>query len=115
VLVVEDEADLREVMGLVLSGGGYSVQLAADAGEAIALLHSDHFDVVVTDLLMPGGGGRRVLDHTRQLPTPPPVIVLTGKVEPGAGESADDLGATACLHKPLGGREVLEAVKRVLG
>ncbi len=87
VLVVEDEADLREVMGLVLSGGGYSVQLAADAGEAIALLHSDHFDVVVTDLLMPGGGGRRVLDHTRQLPTPPPVIVLTGKVEPGAGES----------------------------
>ena len=110
-LVVEDETDLREVMGLVLSGGGYCVQLAADAGEAIALLDSTHFDVVVTDLLVPGGGGRAVLDYTRRLPAPPPVIVVTGNVERGA---VDDLGATECLHKPAGGREVLEAVRRVL-
>jgi len=115
VLIVEDEPELREVLGQVLRGSGYSVHTAEGAEQGIELLDSQQFDLVISDLLMPGGGGKTVLRHAGKLAGPVPVLIVTGRLEAGEVEEAEALGAAGVLHKPLSGREILAAAAGILG
>jgi len=110
ILVADDEEDIRGMLVDLLSGQGHSVTSVADAQQATAALNEATFDAVLTDLLMPGGGGRRVLEVAQHLPVAPPVLVLTGRGEVEVAEEMLGLGATACLRKPLDLGEVLAAL-----
>lgn len=114
ILWAEDEQDLRDLVAQALSDHGYRVTACADAEEAAVRLAQSRFDLVLTDLLMPGGGGRHVIQRTRILAAPPPVIVLTGRTEPHITSELLALGAARCLPKPLSIREMLAAVGAVL-
>lgn len=114
VLLVEDEEAIRETIGEALKWKGYDVVMAGTASEAAGALGSTSFDVVVSDMLLPGGGGREVLRTTRELPDPPPVVLITGMSEEGLANELLKLGADACLQKPFGMFDFLQTLRTLL-
>src|SRR5437868_9474523 len=108
-LVVDDDARLRDLLRRYLSENGFRVTVAADAKEARANLASFAFDLLVLDVMMPGESG---LDLTRDLrgadPTSRiPVLLLTAMSEPGDRVNGLEQGADDYLAKPFEPRELV--------
>ena len=78
VLVVDDEPSMREVLSVCLTRAGHKVTAAKSGADALRMLSDgEHdFDVVITDLTMPGVPGMEVLRHARALPSPPPEVIM---------------------------------------
>jgi two-component system, NtrC family, response regulator AtoC len=114
VLVVEDDAGLRELLRGELEDAGHRVEVAADAEQARGLIGRAVPDLVVSDLRLPGDSGRALLEHCRTLGEPPAFIMITafGTVE----QAVDALksGADDFLTKPLRLDHLRLAVARVL-
>lgn len=103
ILVVEDEPGLREFIAEVLTGDGHSVTTAADGAAALSTLAGHAFDLLLTDLRMPGAvDGMALLRHARGEQPEMEVIVLTafGTVETAV--EAMKLGAFDFIQKPIG-------------
>jgi CheY-like chemotaxis protein len=108
VLVVEDDADTREVLVAALREAGYAV-LASDEGrKALELAGAMKPAVVVLDLTMPGMDGREFLSRRRDVPriAALPVVVVTG------GDAAD-VDASVVLTKPVDIATLVEAIRKV--
>ena len=106
-LLVDDEQIILNSLSRELVDAGFKVTLAANGEEAIARINNDCFDLVMTDLLMPGLDGFQVLKSAKQRGLQTMVIILTGY---GALESAVDalrLGADDFLQKPCDTDELL--------
>jgi CheY-like chemotaxis protein len=117
ILVAEDEIHLRRLISSVLESSGYVVDTVADGGEAWDRLRQDPgFDLIVTDLNMPGVDGFELLRRVRTLPEPQrkPVIVLTAVGQVMEHAKAVELGAGRVMTKPFSSLEMLEAVKERL-
>ncbi len=116
ILVVDDDADLRRLLVRALSGpGARHVEEAAGVEEARARLGERPFDVVVTDLSMPGEGGLALIEWAERQRLGPSWIVLTGHGTFDAAVKALQLGAFDFLTKPLRGVEKLQnAVRNAL-
>jgi CheY-like chemotaxis protein len=111
VLIVEDDADLREMMAQLLSLEGYRAETASNGREALRYLErGDPPDVILLDLMMPIMDGWEF--RRRQVQDPQlahvPVVVLSA-LDPAR---AADLGGTAFLKKPLDFDRLLELVRR---
>ena len=78
IMVVDDEAIIREGMTRILSGSDYSVETYANGYLALEKLQESSFDLLITDLKMPGMGGMEVLQGITVLQPEMPVIILTG-------------------------------------
>jgi DNA-binding NtrC family response regulator len=115
ILLAEDDRELREFLTEVLLQAGYEVSAHASAGRAFAELKTDpRLSLVLTDLVMPGMGGRDLLDEVRAHRPELNVIVLTAF---GTIESAIELvkaGAYDYLTKPFGTDELLLVIERAL-
>ena len=117
VLVVDDESSMREFLAICLGRAGHEVATASGGAEAIAKLDrvSDGgFDLVVTDLTMPGVGGMEVLRHANSLPEPPLVLMITAFATSETAIQALKLGAWDYLTKPFKVDEILVVVARAL-
>ncbi len=114
ILVAEDEDDLRQLLAKNLQAVGHEVVCVRNGLDAVAAVREGAFDLVITDLLMPGGGGREVLAVAPSLPTPLPVIVITGRIEPHVVGEFAALGARAYLRKPFSFPDVLRAIAEVV-
>ena len=114
VLLVEDEREVREVLAEALSAEGYEVATASTTHEAINALRSRSFDAVVSDLLIPGGGGREVLAAAGELPVPPPVAFITGALEATVADKLLAAGAKACLQKPFQVPDLLAVISELI-
>ena len=113
VLVVDDDADLRELICDYLSSNGYQVQGAANAGEMDACLAENRVDCIVLDLMMPEEDGLSVLRRLKG-PDRPAIIMLSAM-----GSETDrivglEMGADDYLPKPCSPRELLARVRAVL-
>ena len=113
ILVVDDDADLRRLIGEFLRGHGLEVESASDALEMDARLAQSRFDLVILDLMMPGEDGLSVLRRLRG-PARPAVIMLSAM-----GQDTDrivglEVGADDYLAKPCNPRELLARVRAVL-
>ena len=106
-LIAEDEEDVIRVLGEAFSASGCETVKVNTAPEALAALESQEFDLVVSDLMMPGGGGRAVLEFTSALDDPPPVTIITGRLEKSLQDEVIALGASHCLKKPFNLNDVL--------
>lgn len=114
VLVAEDAEALSGLIAEVLAHEGHEVVCAHTAQEAIEALQAGLCDLVITDLLMPGGGGKAVMEFVKGLDAPPPVMVITGLIDPQVEEEALGLGAARVLRKPFSSAGLTEAVDALL-
>jgi len=78
ILVVDDDEDLRELLGTMLESEGYSIRLAASGEAALREVTTNSPDLILLDLMMPGIDGWGVIEGLKERGTPPPVIVMSG-------------------------------------
>jgi two-component system response regulator PilR (NtrC family) len=117
VLVVDDELAMREFLSVCLSRAGHHVTTAKSGADALRMLSDDNigFDVVITDLTMPGVPGMEVLRHACALPHPPPqVIMVTAYATTDTAVEAMKIGAYDYLIKPFKIDEIHLLVQRAL-
>ena len=113
ILVVEDDEDMGENLQRILTLAGYQVHLARDGAEAITVLQTQPFHLVLTDLLMPRMGGLELLGEIRRLGRGVPVVFLTALGSRAAFTKAMDLGAVGFVTKPFQANSLLEAIREV--
>jgi DNA-binding NtrC family response regulator len=101
ILVVDDDADARDAFLNALVASGYAVASARSADEAWSIIVDAHPDLVVTDIHMPGIHGVHLAQSIRQLPSPIPVVLVTGGETKNLVTESDLYGAVACLKKPM--------------
>ncbi|MFO7555483.1 MAG: response regulator, partial [Desulfobacterales bacterium] len=79
ILVIDDEKMILDLFQIVLSRAGCNVEIASDGQEGIKKFNNGQFDLVITDILMPGLDGRDVVDHIRNSDNPcTPIIGMSG-------------------------------------
>ena len=113
ILLVDDEASLREPLADYLIKQGYKVQQASDASVARSLLNAYDFDILLLDIMMPGEDGlslcRYVTDKTEI-----PVIFISAKTEETERIIGLELGADDYITKPFSPRELVARIKVIL-
>lgn len=114
-LVVDDDARLRELLRRYLSENGFRISIAADAAEARANIASLTFDLIILDVMMPGESG---IDLTRALRAEGrpyvPILLLTAMAEPEDRVNGLEEGADDFLAKPFEPRELVLRIRNVL-
>ncbi|MCA1634768.1 MAG: response regulator [Acidobacteria bacterium] len=113
VLIVEDDATLREFL-FELFSGEYSCSAADSAEEALSRLNSEHFDVVITDVSMSGMSGLELLGNIRQRWPEISVIIISGIRDKEYAEGLVRMGAFDYLVKPFELVDVYQSVARAL-
>jgi DNA-binding response OmpR family regulator len=113
ILIADDDADVRRLIGGLLERAGYGVLEAPDGREALKLLYARHPGLVVLDVKMPGLDGWQVLERIREV-SEVPVLMLTAQ-----GEELDRVrglraGADDYVSKPFGRQELLARVEALL-
>jgi DNA-binding response OmpR family regulator len=101
VLVVEDEATVRQFLGMGLSRQGHRPVLVGDAGEALTAFEKEPFDVVLTDLGLPGVSGEEIARRVTKRSPQTPVVLLTGWADQIKGERGSLEGVKCILGKPV--------------
>jgi two-component system response regulator MprA len=115
VLVVDDEAPVREALRRALTLEGYSVELAADGSEALHRLGDEAAaDAVVLDVLMPGMDGLEVCRRIRSAGNGIPILMLTARDEVADRVAGLDAGADDYLVKPFALEELLARLRALL-
>lgn len=121
VLIVDDDADVARAFARILARRGYSTTIASDGKAALARIDQAHdaqegFDVVVSDVSMPGMSGVDLLAEVHRCDPDLPVILISGGGVPLA-KTLDLLacGACQCLNKPIVADELDRAVLRAAG
>lgn len=114
ILLVDDEQGFLDVMTRRLRRRGIRVRVADSGAEALVAVAEESFDVVVTDLKMPGMDGLALLEHLCSSAPGLPVILLTGHAGEDEAAEAVRRGAVAYLHKPCDLECLLQKVDEVL-
>ena len=115
VLVVDDEASIRDLLKKTLALAEYDVDTAPDGGTALVMLRSSEYDLLVADLKMPGMDGLALIRQARRLRSDLPVIIVTGFSSESSAIEALNLGVASYLLKPFGVHDVLSAASKALG
>jgi CheY-like chemotaxis protein len=117
ILVVDDDQDVVQFLVGLLRKAGYAPIQALDAMQAMMQAQREVPDLILTDILMPAGGGLTFLERvTRSGKTSHiPVLVLTGSDEPDLESRALAVGAVRVLRKPCDNAVLLAAIRAALG
>ena len=114
ILVIDDDAHDRGLIGAVLEERGYEVILAENGRTGLMLCHRQHPDAVVLDLRMPELDGRSVLQQFRTLDPTLPVVVFSGHGTEAVEQELLDRGATAFIQKAFSLDQLGLALQEVL-
>ena len=115
VLVVDDEPAIRDLLSKTLALAEYEVDLAPDGKTALERLRIVPYDLLITDLRMPGVDGLTVIREGRRLRPDLPVIIITGYSSEASAIEAVNLGVSGYLTKPFRVPRVLAAAAKALG
>jgi two-component system, NtrC family, nitrogen regulation response regulator NtrX len=113
-LIVDDEAGIRESLSSILRDERYSVDAVESAEIALERLTSGAFDVVLLDVWLPGMDGMEALSRIQSLPQPPSVIIISGHGTIETAVRATKLGAFDFIEKPLSLERVIVLVRNAL-
>lgn len=115
VLLVEDDRSVRRYLEVTLQRSGYRVVTAEDGLEAMKLALSSHFDVVVTDAVMPNLSGQELARFLRSNPklSHLPIVLLTGQENQKAAGASEDL-IDVFLYKPVKAEELKSCLASLL-
>jgi excisionase family DNA binding protein len=114
-LIVDDELAVRDLLSKTLTMADYDVDMAADGHAAIERLRAVAYDLLITDLKMPGMDGLSVIREARKINADLPVIVITGYSTEASAIEAINLGVAGYLTKPFRLPRILAATARALG
>jgi DNA-binding NtrC family response regulator len=114
ILVVEDEETARESLCELLQEEGYQVSQAGDGASALKLADEIDFDIVLTDLKIPGPDGLQILKHMRELSPKTLLLVMTAHATVETAIEAMHLGAQDYILKPLIFEEVLRKIRHLM-
>jgi excisionase family DNA binding protein len=115
VLVVDDEASIRDLLSKTLALAEYDVDTAADASTALGRVRSSEYDLLIADLRMPGMDGLTLIRQVKRIRAELPVIIITGFSTESSAIEAVNLGVAGYLRKPFRVPEVLAAAAKALG
>jgi two-component system cell cycle response regulator len=114
ILVVDDEPFFQELFREVLSAAGHATRTAGSSEEALQLLAKDHFDLVVTDIVMPGMDGVGLVREVKKRDPDIEAVVVTGHEDVRMAVEAMKAGCAEFLTKPVDRGELAEVADRVL-
>ena len=114
ILVVDDELFFRQLYRDLLEDAGYAVVVCSSGDEAVRLLESQPFDLVLTDVVMPGRSGIDVLRFAKALPSPPEVVMVTGYASLDSAIESLKNGARDYLVKPFNPEELKHLISTCL-
>jgi CheY-like chemotaxis protein len=114
VLVVDDDPAVRKSFDRVLSGKGYAVITAENGEEALRKLNEEKYDLVYSDIRMPGMSGLEVAEKVRARRPWTPVVIITGYGTDIAEERAKAAGVSKFLHKTLSPAMIEDSARDVL-
>jgi two-component system, response regulator FlrC len=114
VLIVEDDADLREALTDTLRAAGITAAAAGNAGEALKLLESQEIALVISDVQMPGPNGYELLASIKRLRADLPVVLMTAYGTIAQAVSAMREGATDYIVKPFDAQALIDMARRQL-
>ncbi len=117
VFVVEDDRKIAIALTTRLMAKGYTCQCAYDAVTAVGAAARFEPNVIILDLMMPGGGGFKVLERLRNLPQTAgvPFIIITAAKDPKFRKQAQEEGVFAFFEKPYDAQELMTAVDSAAG
>jgi DNA-binding response OmpR family regulator len=117
ILIIEDDAAVRDALQALLKKVGYDVMVAADGMTAIRTAQQRPPQLVLVDLGLPGGDGFSVIERIRRVARLRlvPIVVLTGKASEENRARAKTAGATAFLSKPPDAAELLRVIAEATG
>lgn len=114
VLIVDDENAFAETLAAILRDRGLSVRVASGGAAAKSILSLEKFDLIISDIRMPGLNGIELLHYVKR-ETNTPVALMTGFSEITEAKEAFEMGAVGFLPKPFKRDELLELVEKVVG
>ncbi len=114
ILVVDDEEDVTKALRVRLKINGYQVVIASDSVQAFTLANKERPDLILLDVMIPGGGGFVVAERLKQSTTTQhiPIIFLTGIS--GGEERAYKIGASGYMMKPYQPEKLLETIRSAM-
>jgi DNA-binding response OmpR family regulator len=113
ILLVDDDARLREIVGMALEGEGYGVRAAASAEEAVAILDKDDPDLLILDVMLPGRDGFELCREIRTK-SPVPILMLTAKTDTVDVVVGLESGADDYVTKPFVTKELVARIRALL-
>ena len=114
-LVVDDEASIRDLLAKTLALAEYDVDVAPDGRSALDRMRMYPYDLLIADLKMPGMDGLTVIREAKRYKTDLPVIIITGFSTESSAIEAVNLGVAGYLTKPFRVPQVLAAAAKALG
>ena len=114
ILVVDDEADIRESLDALLSMEGYSVELAPNATEGLRKIESGNYDLILLDLMMPDRSGMEVLEDVRERDAETPIFMITAYGSVEVAVNALKSGANDYFSKPWDNEKLLIEIDRMI-
>ena len=114
ILVVDDELSMREFLKILLEKEGYAVTTASEAANAIDLIQNQDFDLVLSDIKMPGMGGLSLLEKIKEFDNSLPVIMITAYASPENAVIAMKSGAFDYITKPFKVDEIIKIIKSAI-
>jgi len=115
VLVVDDEASIRDLLSKTLALAEYDVDTAPDGTSALDRLRAVDYDLLIADLKMPGMDGLTLIRQAKRIKADLPVIIITGFSTESSAIEAVNLGVAGYLTKPFRVPQVLAAASKALG
>jgi len=114
ILIIDDDPHFLRILQRILSGEKFAVKAISDSCDAVELLRSGNFDLIICDLRMPDCDGLNVLHSIRGSQNEVPVIILTAYGEVDTYLEAMNAGATEYLNKPIKSDELVRVVRNCL-
>ena len=114
ILIVDDDASVRDAIRMILEYDGYETVSARDAAAGLAELEARRPDAVLLDIKMPGIDGMEALDRIQEMESPPPVLMISGHGDIATAVESTKRGAIDFLEKPLQRERLLLSVANAL-
>ena len=114
ILIVDDDRELVEALRTMLERHGYRVMQAHDGHQGKQAIYNQRPDLVILDMMMPRMGGYPVLEHFRDKPDAPPIIMITANEGSRHKAYAEYLGVIDYIRKPFAMERLLETVNKAL-
>ena len=113
ILIVDDDAQLRQLVSKMLRAQGYRATAVGGGREMLEMLRATPVDLIILDVMLPGASGLELCRHVRQSSSVP-ILMLTAKSEETDRVLGLEMGADDYLTKPFGSRELLARVRALL-